>query len=80
MQLQKRFPNDLVVITLNVDFDDDGGKPSARLLDRVAKTLTEANVACVNYVASTPMEDILSELEFFGLPAALLYDREGDVV
>ena len=79
MQLQKQFSDDLVVITLNVDFDGEG-VPSQEILDRISQILTDQNVACINCVATIPMEDVLSEFEFFGLPAAVLYGRAGNAI
>ena len=79
MQLQKQFSNELVVLTLNVDFDGDG-EPSPEILEKISKTLSHSNITCENYVARTPMESVLAEFDFFGLPAALLYDRNGNVI
>ena len=79
MQLQKLNPDDLVVITLNVDVDSPNGTPDPEVVSKVEQTLRELNVSCTNYLSTTPMEEVLGELELFGLPAAVLFDRESNV-
>lgn len=79
MQLQKQFADDLVVLTLNVDCDSEEAIPSPTI-EKISHLLADQDIACANYIASTPMEDILGELELFGLPAAMLYDRSGNPI
>ena len=79
MQLQKQFSDDLVVITLNVDFDGEG-EPSQETVTRISQVLAGQNITCVNYIASTPIEEVLSKFEFFGLPATVLYGRAGNAI
>ena len=78
-QLQKRYSNDVAVLTLNVDFDEESGIPSAKLVDRVTSGIADIAPNCENYICSTPMETVLGELDLFGLPAVVLFDNTGQI-
>lgn len=77
--MQRRYSNDVAVLTLNVDFDEESGIPSAELVDRVTSEIADTTPNCENYICSTPTETVLGELDLFGLPAVLLFDKTGRI-
>ena len=79
MQLHEQNDERLTLVTLNVDFDKSAGEPAAKLIERVASVLSDNAMVCENLMSTTAMEDVLSEFEIFGLPAALLFDVKGDL-
>lgn len=79
MQLQKQYPDQLVVVTLNVDFDANEGSPNANQVAQATDTLERSDISCLNLLSTAAMEDVLSEFEFFGLPAAVIYTTDGEI-
>lgn len=79
VQLHQQYGDRVHVITLNVDFDETG-EPSNELRERVLAMLKRSNVTCENLLCSDAMEDVLGELEILGLPAAMVYDAEGNLL
>lgn len=76
MQLQKKYPNDLVAITLDIDHDEDGA-PTQKLQDEVLAKLKELKMNVTNVMSSDVTGDVLDRHELFSIPAALIYDRDG---
>jgi hypothetical protein len=68
-----------VAISLNVDFNGDTGGPSEQLQSDVRATLARMNIACENVISSDSMDDVLKEFDIFSLPAALIYDAQGQL-
>ena len=64
-------------IALNVDFDGDS-QPSAELQQKVKAAIVEHKVQIENILCSDPMEDVLADLGIYSLPAALIFDRNGN--
>ena len=79
VQLQERFADELVVVSLNVDFDSEG-HPDDEMIKKISRTLRIGQVDCVNFIASTPMEEVMEHFDLFSLPAAILYDVDGNLV
>lgn len=77
MQLQEQYPNNVHVISLNVDFDGTSEHPSDDLQSKVAEILVKHDITSDNLLCSDAMEDVLEEFEIFGLPAVLIYDQGG---
>ena len=79
MQLHETYPDRLHVISLNVDFDGEGEPPSDLQRD-VRAMLNKQGVTCETIMCSDPTDDVLDQLEIFSLPAALIYDQQGDLL
>ena len=67
------------MITLNVDFDDEG-EPSPELIDSVKSMLAKQNVRVETLMSSDPFESVLEEYDIFSLPAAVLFDQDGNQI
>lgn len=80
MQLQEQETEKLTLITLNVDFDKSSDEPDAKLIERMMAVLRENQMTCENLMSTTATENILAEFDLFGLPAALIFDGDGNLV
>jgi hypothetical protein len=79
VQLQEKYPQQLHAIALNVDFDASGSPPP-ELVSQVTSAQRQIGVTCESVLCSDPMEDVLSDFEIFGLPAALVFDVQGNLI
>lgn len=79
MQLQEAFPERVVAISLNLDFDGQNETLSPELEERIRGTLTKLGITCRNLISGDPMGQVLRDLEIFGLPAAIIFDKEGQL-
>ena len=77
MQLQEKYPDDVLAVTLSVDFDGEDGKPSDELKTNVQSLLEELRINCVNIVCSDNVDQTLEALDVFSIPAVLIYDAAG---
>lgn len=77
MQLREEHPDDIDAIALNLDFDEEEGAPSPELVAKVAAVLRDQAIRVRNVVCSDPTQRALDHFEVFGVPAVLVFDREG---
>jgi thiol-disulfide isomerase/thioredoxin len=77
LELQKKYPDDVVPIAVNVDHDVEGAAPSDEIREAVLATLNELKMETTNVICSTPFETMLDRYELFSLPAAIVFDRDG---
>ena len=76
--MQKDHPTDVVSIALNVDHNEEDAAPTDELQQEVLAILTERNMETTNVICSTRFETMLNKYELFSLPAAIIFDREGN--
>ena len=76
MQLHEQ-NEDVVGISLNLDFNDDEGEPPAEMRQEVLAKLKELKATSVNLMSTTGTDDLLEKLDIISLPAVMIYDREG---
>jgi hypothetical protein len=77
--LQKKYPETVTAISLNVDHDEDG-EPSEELQKKVLDKLTELNLNVTNILSSTVFDDVLDQRDIFGIPAALVFSPDGKLL
>jgi len=77
LELQKKYPDDVVPIAVNVDHDVEDAVPSKEVREAVLATLNELKMETTNVICSTPFETMLDRYELFSLPAAIVFDRDG---
>ena len=75
--MQKKYSDDIVAITLNIDHDEEDAAPTAEIKKKVLDKLLEKNIGVFNVMSSEPFGDVLDRHQLFSLPAALVYDRDG---
>ena len=78
MQLQEQFRGELVVVTLNVDFDGQEELP-VTVVEQITALLESLDAKEGSYISESSMEVILDEYELFGLPAAIMFDAKGQI-
>ena len=79
MQLHDKYGDQVVGISLNVDFDGDAEGLSPQLQSDVASVLTKLNITSENVISSDPMDDVLKDFDIFSLPAVVIYNSQGEL-
>lgn len=67
-------------MTLNVDFDQPGNGPTDALKQQILAQLSRLEINCDNIICDTQAHEALDALKVSSLPAAIIYDAEGQVV
>lgn len=80
LQLQKKFPERVAAVTLNVDHDDADSEPSAELRQDVLLKLADLGAQGINIIATDAHEDVLAHHDLFAVPAVLVYGRDGKLL
>ncbi len=78
--MQKQYPDDVVAISLNLDHDDDDMPPDDELQTEVRDKLVELNLAVTNVMSTDSYDEVTSHHDLFSLPAALIYNAEGQLI
>ena len=78
IQLQKKYPDDLVCISFDVDFVGIKNKPPAFYRERVLKFLsTQEQSTVLHRLSTTPADELFSEINLDSIPAVYVYGRDG---
>lgn len=77
--MQKKYPETVKAISLNVDHDEDG-EPSAELQKEVLDKLTEIDLEVTNVLSSSVYDDVMEKRYIFSLPAALVFGADGKLL
>ncbi len=75
--MQKKYTDDVVTISLNLDHDQPNELPPKDLQDEVLEKLVELKLEIANVMSSEDYENALARHDMFSLPAAIIYDRDG---
>ncbi len=75
--LSKRFPERVVCISFNVDYDGSEADPPESYREEVLKFLTGQDARFDNVISSVPNEDFFNRIKLGGPPAVFVYDRAG---
>jgi len=75
--LQKKYPDDVVTISLNLDHDQANALPPKGLQDEVLEKLVELKLEITNVMSSEAYESVLARHDMFSLPAAIVFNRDG---
>jgi thiol-disulfide isomerase/thioredoxin len=77
--LQEKYPDQVVCMSLNVDYAGfEGDSPESHRED-VEKFLTEVNARFQNIICSESDEAVFTRLKLDSIPAVYVYDKEGKV-
>ncbi len=79
VKLQEKYPEQLHTVTVNVEYSDEDGAPPEELQNSAKKVLTRCGATGENILCSDPITTSLEKYET-GLPAALVYDADGNLV
>jgi hypothetical protein len=62
-----------------LDFIGSKGAPSEKLQEQVLSVLKRLGVTTTNFLSSDKDEDVTTEIGVAAIPAAMVYDREGNL-
>ena len=78
--LQKSLPDDVVCMSLNLDYIGLKNKPPEFYRERVEKFLTKQEAAFDNVLCSEEAEGMFEKLAIPSIPAVFVYDQTGKLV
>ena len=78
--LQNEFPQDVVCISLNLNYEGIEGEKPQEYEEEVLGVLKKFDAKLVNYISSQDSESIYQQMEFDALPAVFLYDQQGKLI
>ena len=77
VQLHQQYPETVVTMTMNVDFDGEGTPETHR--ESVRKILVELNANFLNVVSAESNEGLYEKLQLASIPTVLVYDQTGQL-
>ena len=77
VQLQQRHKDNVVCISLNLDYAGIRSKPPSSYRPRVEKFLTETKSELHNFLCTVEAIELMDELKIFSIPAVFVFDKEG---
>jgi thiol-disulfide isomerase/thioredoxin len=80
LRLKKLHRDDVATISLNTDFNvDNQDQPPATLIPKVMAFVEARGANFEHGVSSVPEEQLQDQLEIIGTPAALVFDKKGEL-
>jgi thiol-disulfide isomerase/thioredoxin len=79
-ELQRAEPNNVVCISLSVDYSGAKTKPPGFYRGRVEQVLTYCEATVLNYLCTTESGLIFQSLDLSSIPAVYVYDVDGTLV
>lgn len=78
VELQKKFPNDVVCVSLNTNYIGTGSPEDER--DEILGFLTKNKATIRNLISSDADEELYKKVGIASIPVAQVYDRDGKLV
>lgn len=78
--LQNQFPEDVVCVSLNLNYDGIEDEPPTSFEEDVLGQLRKYNATLTNYICTQESEKVYESLQFDSLPAVFVYDKAGNLV
>ncbi len=79
MQLHEELADDVACASLNIDYYGSEDETPEDAKPRVLAFLTSKQASMRNFISSTADEQILKQIDTASIPAAIVYDRAGQV-
>ena len=79
VRMKKLLRDDVVTISLNTDYNVNTGETPDRLQEKVLDFARERGANFQHGVSSIPEEQLQEQLEIIGTPAALVFDKKGEL-
>lgn len=76
-ELQREHPDEVVCISLSVDYLGIKSKPPEYYRERVELVLKKCEVDVRNYLCTTDVDTVFNELELASIPAVYVYGTDG---
>lgn len=81
VELSQRHPDQVVCVSMNVNYIGLKSKPPESSLPKVREFLESENASSViNFISSEADSDVLSKYEVDSMPAVIVYDPSGKIV
>lgn len=77
VQLQKKYPQEVVCVSLNLNFEGIEGETPQDAEQEILTFLEEQEAHLVNFVSSEDSETVYKKLNLVSLPAVYVYDSKG---
>lgn len=77
--LQKKHPEKVVCMSLNIDFTGLEGETPESHREEVLGFLREVDAQFENLICSTPDEKLLSDIKLDAVPAVYVFNRDGEI-
>lgn len=78
-ELQKLHGDKIACASFSLDFIGSKGGPSEKLQGQVLSVLKRLGVTTTNFLSSDKDEDVTKEIRVASIPAAMVYDRDGNL-
>lgn len=79
MQLHDELQADVACASVNIDYYGGDVAELEEIKPQVLKFLTSKHASMQNFISSDADEDVYKQINTASIPAALVYDREGQV-
>jgi thiol-disulfide isomerase/thioredoxin len=77
VELHRQYPDDVVCISLNIDYIGVATEPPESFRDKVLSFARKHEATFQNIISSDPDEKVLKALNAFSVPVVQVYDRDG---
>jgi len=75
--LQKKYPDQVVAISFNMNYDGSKSAPPESNGDDILEALAKMKADIHNIISSTPDEDLYEKIDLASIPAVLVYSADG---
>lgn len=79
VKLQRQYPNDVVAMSVNLDFEGSEEQSPESYREAVLKILEEHGAKFPNFISATPAEELYEVTEIVSPPTILVYDQSGSL-
>ena len=80
LEIQKKYGDKVVCISFNVDYVGIKSKPAQTYEKNVQKFLQKHNATCMNFLCTSPSDEIFQTLELPSIPAVYVYGVDGKLL
>ena len=77
--LQERFPDDVVCVSVNLNYEGLPDRSPASYREPVHAFLVKQGAAFENVICTDPSDELFARLELASIPAVMVFDREGQL-
>ncbi len=77
VELQKKYPDQVVCISLNVNYDGSESTPPKSNAEEVLEVLVKNEAKLINLLSSTADEELYGTLDLASIPVAYVYQTDG---
>jgi len=79
VQLQRQHPDDVVCLSVNLDYSGAAGETPESFWPAVSEFLTKQGATFENVICKDPADDVFQRLKLGSIPAVLVYGPDGQL-